>query len=420
MATSLSQPSGSMLKLDEPSSVNPESVMFSDSAGSVRLEIEPGKTPAKSMKPTAPEPQLPHPISSLTRSIVEFAKFMMGTTGRDYQLPDPPTTEELKYFEFWNISIQNNQDTQATQRPLPPQIAIGDDVIQDKVENDLPGIDYKPAPIPPNYEISKHVKHECDAQFCLRGLPRITFQWNKPSLKTSPWNSASAQILADQWHSWYLEKRHYSRSTKLKVDARAVIARWLKTAAGKQRRITKEELSLREFRLDHFKEQHKQARRQIGLSRRMTAHACFPKHKNFFSKLYEMEVVSDYDYEADDDDDEAPPTRILPYWRSKVLGDLSHELDLAAIQLASPEEKPTISKLLQRRETRDATEFEASLEKIPLGAFTECFSDEFLQDTSVLERRQLQINETTQPYSLSQALADLQKLTCKENARPID
>ncbi|KAA1072817.1 hypothetical protein PGTUg99_015283 [Puccinia graminis f. sp. tritici] len=389
-----------------------------------------GKTPAKSKKPKPPETQLPHRLSSLTRSIVEFAKFMMGTTGRDnYHLPDPPTSEELKQYEAWGIDYVQAVD--AFHQEQASRNDIEDEAEREhlkkkelkELELSLQSTRYEPAPIPPNYEISKHFKDQCDQSFRLKGFPRITFQWNKPSLEGSSWNYATADILANQWHSWYIKDRRYSPSTKLTVDAKGVIGRWLKTAAMNQAQKPKEESSENSTRttqeMNTLRRHREQRRIQIARHRHASAMRSVPKqHKEYLSELLSANDMSS-DYE-DDEDPEVPPTRILPFWRSKALTDLLHELDVATIQLASSEKKPNLIKLLQRKETREATELEVLQEKVPTNVCLQGFNKYFLQDTSILERRQLQIDETPKSYSLTQALVDLQKLTCKSNAVPID
>ncbi|KAH9467911.1 hypothetical protein MJO28_006352 [Puccinia striiformis f. sp. tritici] len=411
------------------------------------------KTPAKAkMNPAENHQQslLPHRLSSLTRSIVEFAKFMMGTSGPDYRLPEPPTTEELKAFEVWNIEYLQAMDNYHRQQAAASSLTDEhDEGTEDQAERErlkkqaleefeitLQSSHYLPAPLPTNnYEITQVWKDQCDAQFRLKGFPRITFQWNKPNLDSSSWNNRAAIILAIQWQQWYLQHRRYSSNVQLKVDAKGVIGRWLKTSAcnrssthhNNSNNINSElpfdQQTEETRRLAEFKRQHEIRKEKIGRLRYATAKSCIPKQQG----QYIIDMVKDpglvSDYEDDPSNTEThkiPSTRILPFWRSKPMTDLLHELDVAAIQLS-----PNLSlknynlSLLGRKDVRESSEYEVLNQVVPLGLHKSAIDTDFYNDNSILERKQLQIDNTNKPYSLNQALVDLQLLTCKTNAIPI-
>ncbi|KAI7935112.1 hypothetical protein MJO29_016375 [Puccinia striiformis f. sp. tritici] len=219
------------------------------------------------------------------------------------------------------------------------------------------------------------------------GFSRITFEWEIPSLKKSEWNRAAAAILADQWKIWYHQHMLFSTKREETVDAIAVIGRWLKYSSkipmiqNPNQEGTSEEISLAEKARSEAAERRRVKRSAVAELRKETAFTVLSERP--LLELITTDSVSDYEESEDPTD---PPSRILPYWRSELLGDVMHELDLATFQLAAPNKKQEILAVLARRGSRGATEDDVPAENAPHGFPAEVYSEHFASDTSQLER----------------------------------
>ncbi|KAA1130453.1 hypothetical protein PGTUg99_021672 [Puccinia graminis f. sp. tritici] len=368
--------------------------------------------------------QLPHRCSSLSRSIVEFCKFMMGGTGASFQLPPPPTPEELQAWKGWVAERQAKVDGHHEAKECAPETDatnVVDKINQNIQPRETPS-HYQSAPRPANCGIANLYKILCDRQFQSNGFSRITFEWGKSSLKESEWNSATADILADQWGNWYIQNRLFSTKANHNINARAIIGRWLRSASkiparqSQNEDRTSEEIALINKAKSEAAEGRRKNRSAVAAIRRKTIETIFPRTSHKWESLITSDTVSDFE-ESDDPAD--PPTRILPFWRSKVLGDFMRALDLASFQLAGPSDKHQLSAFLARNGCREANEDDAYTENVPGGLPEEAFSKQFWTDTSDLERRQLAIyNPTarcgaTDVPNISQALTTVQKVTYK-------
>ncbi|KAH9440545.1 hypothetical protein Pst134EB_031154 [Puccinia striiformis f. sp. tritici] len=278
-----------------------------------------------------PTPQLPHRCSLKARSVVEFCKFMMGGTGFSFQRPRPSTLEEREH-----IAKKGRQHSQQIEQLRQ----------------------YKSAPTPANYEIPNCYQNTCDPA-----------------------------ILADQWKIWYHQHMLFSTKREETVDAIAVIGRWLKYSSkipmiqNPNQEGTSEEISLAEKARSEAAERRRVKRSAVAELRKETAFTVLSERP--LLELITTDSVSDYEESEDPTD---PPSRILPYWRSELLGDVMHELDLATFQLAAPNKKQEILAVLARRGSRGATEDDVPAENAPHGFPAEVYSEHFASDTSQLER----------------------------------
>ncbi|KAI9611185.1 hypothetical protein KEM48_004657 [Puccinia striiformis f. sp. tritici PST-130] len=191
-------------------------------------------------------------------------------------------------------------------------------------------------------------KKRCDGEFRSRGFTRITFEWRKPDWTDSDWNSCAADILCDNWGIWLADSR---------------------------------------FR---------------------TTLSIFPNHPRLLALMKDPDTVSDYE---ESEDITILPTTIIPSWRSGQLNTFIRAVDLATVQLAEKEKKASIVRWLSRSNKRRATKKEANYQIIPLGLSFDAFDRDFIENTSVLEHRQLKIVKKDQDFSLREAIVHLHEFT---------
>ncbi|KAH9446719.1 hypothetical protein Pst134EA_030626 [Puccinia striiformis f. sp. tritici] len=208
----------------------------------------------------------------------------------------------------------------------------------------------------------------------------------------------------------------FSTKREETVDAIAVIGRWLKYSSkipmiqNPNQEGTSEEISLAEKARSEAAERRRVKRSAVAELRKETAFTVLSERP--LLELITTDSVSDYEESEDPTD---PPSRILPYWRSELLGDVMHELDLATFQLAAPNKKQEILAVLARRGSRGATEDDVPAENAPQGFPAAAYSEHFASDTSTLERglsiRQSRGRSGTLAIDLRQALLTLRAHT---------
>ncbi|KAA1139050.1 hypothetical protein PGTUg99_034706 [Puccinia graminis f. sp. tritici] len=321
----------------------------------------------------------PTPITqtpSADNSVVEFAKYMMGCTASNFQLPPEPTIQEVRSREkfaladraFYGIQHEN------TQAPLLP--------------------DYCQSGLRSHSKFTLDDKNRCDLQFHSKGFPRITFEWKKPNWTDSDWNSCTADILCDNWGIWVLNERKISTFSFL--ETKAALQEWLVSKNADLSRTRKEMEEGQEI-VDHNSE-HKEAL------------SVFPDHPKLLALFKDADTVSDYD---ESEDITVLPTRIIPSWRSAVLTSVVRAIDLATVQLASKEKKTALMRWFSRGDERRPTEDEVIYERIPSGLPFDAYSRDFIEQTSILEHHQMRISKRDQGFSLDAVLDHLNNVTKK-------
>jgi hypothetical protein len=75
--------------------------------------------------------------------------------------------------------------------------------------------------------VTTQVKTECNQEFAERGFPRITFEWDLPTLTGSDWNNATALILLEHWTHCYQNQPGHDQP--LAIHGSAIVDRWLGT-----------------------------------------------------------------------------------------------------------------------------------------------------------------------------------------------
>jgi hypothetical protein len=90
---------------------------------------------------------------------------------------------------------------------------------------------------------------------------------------------------------------------------------------------------------------------QIAEHRYHKAKSIFPQNKSFIILFNDVACVSDY---KDNVDPALPRNRIIPCWKSEILTKVSHQLDIAAIQLQKPGwRRANLANLLQRGDSKN-------------------------------------------------------------------
>ncbi|KAA1063965.1 hypothetical protein PGTUg99_010714 [Puccinia graminis f. sp. tritici] len=384
---------------------------------------------------------LPHPTGALSTSVTQFAKFMMGLESSSSPLPAPPTAQEIS---MWNNHIKNrrahvssrlpptvNPNESSAPSPAAQAVSTGralplDDsntsTFNPAVQGDiLPSTNpttkdntranynflrnetlnsirqqglqltkYTPAP-----EISAHARHQpissqtkqiCDKEFQLKGFSRITFEWDARSLTSSPWNQATASILIDKWSGWY-ETQGKNRDN-LKEDIEGILERWL---TGTMRRNYRKQLTSRANAPPAVSSKHKRDRKKIAEHRYHAAKSVFPQNKRFTILFNDVACVSDYE---DNADPALPRNRIIPRWRSEILTKVSHQLDIAAIQLQKPgRSRANLADLLRRGDSKnEPIDSETPMEpprKFPIDSYDSAY----LSELTALERSHIKPKE---------------------------
>ncbi|KAA1063821.1 hypothetical protein PGTUg99_001774 [Puccinia graminis f. sp. tritici] len=343
--------------------------------------------------------ELPHHASKLSRSITDFVKGMIGCGGLKFKLPLPPSTEELQQWLTW---IETREDAVSSAINLQAQKSNVKTAAERKflirnqseqLKQAVPRVQYTSASsssrrIPKQFQIS------CDNEFKSRGFPRITFDWESPHLDNSEWNSATADILAQNWYNWSLKEQNFSKREVKGVDARAVIERWLTSMRKKFSKDNKPNTTTAtEDTADDIFRRHKQQRKK--------PHICVI--------FKDVDTVSDYEDSPPVNED---PVSVSLFWRSRLLTEFVTELDKAALQMTSPQKRSSLCTFLSRKGCRNPTEEEADAYPIPPGLPLGAYDEGNLSTFSILERRRLGIPEKEDnAYTLNQALVDLKKLT---------
>ncbi|KAA1078339.1 hypothetical protein PGT21_033803 [Puccinia graminis f. sp. tritici] len=364
---------------------------------------------------------LPHSSSAISRSITDFTKFMMGCSSRNFQLPSPPAENEVQIWQDWIVErkdvIQKHLDAYI-ERKQPQTKAEKNFLVNQeltRIKRAILTTVYHPAATVKNSSFSLAIKIACDEEFKTSGFSRITFDWDKPNLDNSKWNGATATILASHWMKWRATSRSLLDDSP--VNPVKIIERWLSTARKEiKRKETKKKGNKTPgdpSSLSAIKAKHKSHRKKVSEYRFKTALAVFPDNPEVSALFQNLDTVSDYE---DNKDFRLPPVRINPTWRSTVFANLAHELDRATIQLAPQKSKSAISGHLARDQSRNATEDEAELEKVPPKMPIDAYSGDYLGQLSVLERDQMGIKDDISQYSLTSALADISKKTKPVNS----
>ncbi|KNF04452.1 hypothetical protein PSTG_02367 [Puccinia striiformis f. sp. tritici PST-78] len=318
-------------------------------------------------------------------SEVGFAKYMMGCTEGNFPLPSEPTVEEVHAREQFTAAYRAGPQLPTSQAPLP-------DYIESRIM-------YHPKFTPED-------KKRCDGEFRSRGFTRITFEWRKPDWTDSDWNSCAADILCDNWGIWVINKRISSNFSFL--NTKAALGEWL---VGRNADLTQMESKckkvvtlwttiLRRIRID--------TGCTLADSRFRTTLSIFPNHPRLLALMKDPDTVSDYE---ESEDITILPTTIIPSWRSGQLNTFIRAVDLATVQLAEKEKKASIVRWLSRSNKRRATKKEANYQIIPLGLSFDAFDRDFIENTSVLEHRQLKIVKKDQDFSLREAIVHLHEFT---------
>ncbi|POW08254.1 hypothetical protein PSTT_07693 [Puccinia striiformis] len=267
-----------------------------------------------------------------------------------FQRPRPSTLEEVQAWKILEPGYETNSKTVEQREHIAKKGRQHSQQIEQLRQ-------YKSAPTPANYEIPNCYQNTCDP------------------------------ILADQWKIWYHQHMLFSTKREETVDAIAVIGRWLKYSSkipmiqNPNQEGTSEEISLAEKARSEAAERRRVKRSAVAELRKETAFTVLSERP--LLELITTDSVSDYEESEDPTD---PPSRILPYWRSELLGDVMHEVDLATFQLAAPNKKQEILAVLARRGSRGATEDDVPAENAPHGFPAEVYSEHFASDTSQLER----------------------------------
>ncbi|KAI7942067.1 hypothetical protein MJO28_012094 [Puccinia striiformis f. sp. tritici] len=320
-------------------------------------------------------------------TLVDFAKYMMGTRS-NFDLPPEPTSEEIHWREkFADCALRGG--------PHP------------STQSDLP--EYHPSTMLDHAKFNASDKNRCDLDFRSRGFARITFEWRKSNLSDSEWNRCTAEILCDHWGIWVINER--ISSTDSSLDAKSVLEQWLVSSYAdftqkRERMAAGQQIVVPDF--DDHTLRHMKYRQQVIDSRFRTALAVFPDQPNFLALFRDPDTVSDYE---DSEDITILPTRIVPSWRSKVFTSIVRAIDVATIQLAQSEKKTAIMRWLSRIDERNLRENEESYERIPSGLPFDAYDRDFIEKTSTLEHRQLRIVKKNQDFTLDEALEHLKLVT---------
>ncbi|EFP93529.2 uncharacterized protein PGTG_18943 [Puccinia graminis f. sp. tritici CRL 75-36-700-3] len=377
------------------------------------------KQQTKKVLEVATTSQLPSHTSTESRSIVEFVKFMMGCPSRNFELPPAPTPQEVETWTHWADNRQEqitNHLDRYIERKNPKNATERKFLVTQELQRikqmALP-TKYSPARTVRNSNISVTVKNTCDHEFKSNGFPRITFDWSDPDLENSDWNSATASILASNWAKWTPKTRALTKDSNINVTG--VIGRWLVTMKKETKRkaLRKNGANITDPSVEQMNAKRKQSRKKVGELRFKTASTLFPDHPEIWACFTDVNGVSDYEC---DEDIRIPPRRINPAWRSAVFAELTHEIDVATIQLAPQRSKTSIAGRLARRGPREATNEEAEAEVVPMNYPVDAYAAEFLGQLSLLQRQQMGIQDDELAYSFTTALTDLRKKTRSSNS----
>ncbi|KAI9605667.1 hypothetical protein H4Q26_004032 [Puccinia striiformis f. sp. tritici PST-130] len=310
-------------------------------------------------------------------SEVGFAKYMMGCTEGNFPLPSEPTVEEVHAREQFTAAYRAGPQLPTSQAPLP-------DYIESRIM-------YHPKFTPED-------KKRCDGEFRSRGFTRITFEWRKPDWTDSDWNSCAADILCDNWGIWVINKG-YLQTSPFSIQ---------KQHSESGLKQMQEGSDVVDHDFEENKDRHRLYREKLADSRFRTTLSIFPNHPRLLALMKDPDTVSDYE---ESEDITILPTTIIPSWRSGQLNTFIRAVDLATVQLAEKEKKASIVRWLSRSNKRRATKKEANYQIIPLGLSFDAFDRDFIENTSVLEHRQLKIVKKDQDFSLREAIVHLHEFT---------
>jgi len=353
----------------------------------------------------------------------------MGGSGFSFELPLAPTAEEMKAWKEWvagrqakmdgNLKEQHVISTEGETANMAAELSeSARKRILQTAQAEQPS--YQPSPFSTEADIALFFKTRCDQEFRSNGFPRVTFNWNLPSLPRSKWNTATADILADQWKFWYERHQLLSAREAPNIDVKAVINRWMKYAAKNptKKAVQKSQdaaVSMKKAESEKAKSEAAAARlkkRNAVARLRLEALEVYSPRKQCtaLTQMICAEAISDY--EEDVEDARGVPTRVVPFWRSERLTSLMHMLDLASFQLADAARKKQLTALLLRSASRDANEDETAVQQVPHDLPQEAYSHPFLSDLSPLERSHLGVYvPSSSEATLSEALEAFQELT---------
>ncbi|POW06680.1 hypothetical protein PSTT_08817 [Puccinia striiformis] len=279
-------------------------------------------------------------------TLVDFAKYMMGTRS-NFDLPPKPTSEEIHWREKFADRALRGGPHPSTQSDLP---------------------EYHPSTMLDHAKFNASDKNRCDLDFRSRGFARITFEWQKSNLSDSEWNRCTADILCDHWGIWVINER--ISSTDSSLDAKSVLEQWLVSSYAdftqkRERMAAGQQIVVPDFD-DHT-----------------LRHMKYRQQRRYYH----------------------PSTRIVPSWRSKVFTSIVRAIDVATIQLAQSEKKTAIMRWLSRIDERNLRENEESYERIPSGLPFDAYDRDFIEKTSTLEHRQLRIVKKNQDFTSMKRLS---------------
>ncbi|KAA1100648.1 hypothetical protein PGTUg99_008159 [Puccinia graminis f. sp. tritici] len=349
---------------------------------------------------------LPHPTSSLSCSVTRFIKFMMGLNNANSTLPAPPSDDEVS---AWTNHIANREAQVANKLSAPsksngPAACVSTTGAETapclsrssmnflraqklgEIRNQgLALVKFTSSPdVLSDQPISFQTKRMCEKAFQLKGISRITFEWNARSLAASRWNNTTALVLIESWSSWY--KTQMINPKHLEEDIQGIIERWLRTMRGIYRKQidSKERV---EARSPRGLPQHLKDRKKISERRYAAAKAIFPKNSSFTILFKDVRTVSDYE---DNVNATLPRTRIIPQWRSQIFTKVAHQLDEAAKQLERDRRKrANLTNLLRRGGIKDEAGEAEDLMEAPERFPADCYNQAYLDGLTSLERSHL-------------------------------
>ncbi|KNF04426.1 hypothetical protein PSTG_02341 [Puccinia striiformis f. sp. tritici PST-78] len=116
----------------------------------------------------------------------------------------------------------------------------------------------------------------------------------------------------------------------------------------------------------------------------------------------QKDTVSDYD---------KSDVTILPLWQSDVLTALVQKIDGVTLQLSRAAGRRSILGFLRRNGQRRMTEDEEHHQRIPIGLPSDAYAQDYINQLSMREHRELQISTEKHALTLHEALDQLNQLT---------
>lgn len=156
--------------------------------------------------------EVPGASTRLSRNVQQFVKEMLGGPSSPQAFPSSPTQQELSTWSNWNATRARDIETELAfirkSHKAPPK-AQQDFYVQGAIDLihkhiKLPPFLHGPGAItvPGGQPMMIQTKRNCEHRLQLAGFPRVTFEWGVKNFCHSPWNVASATILAEKCIIW--------------------------------------------------------------------------------------------------------------------------------------------------------------------------------------------------------------------------